>query len=230
MDCHDTTQARIIINTNLAYQKPFDMLMHSLFASGFVNFEDIIVVRAGYPKPGRPQKIKYDFGANSNVTITEIRWGTPQYDYHSYLALRHFPNILRARAYFYMLDTTVVSPVFSQVYRRLVRRVNPCTNLMLTTKNAASNIAFLSHNCMLSVTRNFSLNALKTRMTKHDAILIEKNEHPLLQAPSEFCTKSFMENRRKVGDNTIYDSKMWRSLYYYPSFGLYKPIRHSVSR
>ena len=131
-----------------------------------------------------------------------------------------------------MLDTTVASPVFSQIYRRLVRRVNPCSNLMLTTKDAASNIAFLSHNCMLSVIRNFSLGALKTRMTKHDAILIEKNEHPVLRAPSEFCTKSFMENRRKVGDNTIYDSKMWRSLYYYPSFGLYSQfdILSDVSR
>ena len=63
MDCRHTSQARIIINTNLAYQRPFDMLMHSLFAAGFVNFEDIIVVRAGYPKSAVPKK-GYVFGTN----------------------------------------------------------------------------------------------------------------------------------------------------------------------
>lgn len=222
MGCNDTFGAHMIINTHRKYTKPFRMLMHSLFASGFTNFDDIIVVRAGYTRPAPPKKATFAFGEKTNVTFTEIKWDAAEYDYHAYQALRHFSNVLNARAYVYTLDTTIASPVFAQAYRRLTRRMDPCDETMLTTKYAASNIAILSHRCMLQVTGNLSLRGLN----KQDAILIEKSEHTRFAAPGDFCTKSFVKPRYKVGDYTIYDPNIWRSLYYYPTFGLYKPIRH----
>ena len=131
--------------------------------------------------------------------------------------------LLQAKMYVYLLDTVITSPVFPQVVRRLTRHNDPCANRMWTTKSTHSNLFIASYACLRNITRNFELNK---SISKKDAVLIEKGIHPVYKSVGYFCNKIYTKNRYKVADNTIYAENEWRSIYYYPFSGLFKPIKH----
>jgi hypothetical protein len=212
---------KLVINSNVNYEKPLRKLFLSLRGAGFRDYKNIIVVRGQSESDEEPKKVKISkvvkLGIRDELTLINMRLNN--FDYTGYHALNVYKEhpLVSSDWYMYILDTVTVNSLFVS----FINSACPDPDELMITMRPHSNICAFGSEVIKNYGNNFG-----TPLTKDEAIRlefdspIEKN----VASISRFGRITQMNTRYLVGEADIYGTGHPRKNLYYPDFGLSKWI------
>ena len=215
---------KLIVNSNTRTSHVLTQFLLSLLSINFSDFHNVVAIVGGSQHNSPP----YIEKANGHMpSYIKIDTQYSYLDYTGFIALRKHLNhtLLESDAYLYLLDSVVFSPTFLQFYSRFERGKLVRTSAspwVVSGKLPSSNVCVFSRACALKYDINITAVA---HMTKKIAIGIEKGTGHVPHVTQTCKHLDINVRRYKMGDARVYDRR-FRSIYYYPFFGIFKSIGH----
>lgn len=203
----ETEKCKIVINTHVAYTKPLKVLMDSLRAANFREWDRVIVVVGG----DKRHSIAYENVLGERVMV--IRGTDNGRDWHAFHQLWVYRKDKRvaASAYFVMDDTCVVDHDFPSSIDALAVRSSD----IIVTKPPNSYVTLMGYAVVENYGHRFSGSHTK------DKVVYDEFKGTLLKFGHP---KILEKNRVKREESDVYSTGHKRRRWWYPDFQMSKYI------
>jgi hypothetical protein len=217
---------KIVINSNINYKKPVQVLLESLCESGFYEFNDVVLVVSQCEDQIGPEIINVNEVIQDlrlpNIEVCVVRMQMNNFDYSGYHALHMYKNdpLIEDEGYLYVLDTSTFDEDFFDKYSDL----KPEKGGVVTCFHPHSNICMIDREVVSNYGDNFS-----TILTKGEAIHLEWNNEinkcgKTVKGITQFGKFVSTGDRIMMGAEDIYGTGHPRVRVNYPAFGINKWI------
>ena len=220
----DSPPLRLVINSCSSYDQALRCLLESLEVAWFSHFDLLLIVIGGCDSQTSSQlelEPMAQWLPYSSAQVAVCRCKRQNFDYtglHELHTYRYHP-LVRARAYMFLLDTSVAEPDFLACFQSL--RVGQFD--LLVSPAPASNICAFGSGVVDRFGDNF---APSESLSKEEAIAVEHGE-----SGTRICgVASFAERIIHVaprifrGTRDVYKVGEQRWVYFYPTFGICKYV------
>lgn len=200
------------MNSHVLYGQAVDQLLLSLLSVGFANFCSLVVVLGGSQLELPPER-------RGNLTYVETVLNAQDTHALDVLSRYHNHRLVRADAYFYMLDTCLVHVSFLRFFASLPRLFEGNKDGILKPPVAAG-----VQSVILAFGRGVPQkwhDFYHKNISKNEAIIVE--QHSALMGrwgKMKFCRPRRYEHI----EEDVYNRGSPRRLYFYPDFGVYKLV------
>lgn len=147
------------------YDKPLRHLLWSLVNVSFRRWDDVLIVCGGARREVPPHRV-YIPGIRHTVTVVNITLNAYDYNAHSVLYHHRQDPLVKADAYFMLLDTVRVGKGFPGKYRYFTQRA--VGSALIKPFGAASNLVAFGRGLVLRWRDTYDHN-----FTKLEAIMLE---------------------------------------------------------
>lgn len=213
---------KIIINSNLYYSKPLELLLSSLIDIGFTSFLDVVIVRGQCEKNEAPTVVKISdiTNLNSDSSVVLVNMELNNFDYTGYHALHLYQNdpLISADWYMYVLDTSS----FEKYFMYFISNANLLHKEIVVSPCPHSNICAFGNEVIKNYKDNFSV-----QVNKEEAVRLEFNldvYNKNIKSILHFGQVIYTDNRKFIDVEDIYGTGRKRHKFYYPYFGINKWI------
>ena len=208
---------KLVINTNIHYSKPLDILLSSLRSINFP-FNDIIIVISECDKDETPRI--------SNEGVTEIYTTQNVFEYTAFNIIKQYIDsvTVSSDAYMFIHDTCTVDNTFLEKFNMNKNKCN--INDILAPYKPCSNI-IICHNNVLRKMNKFP------KLDKGQAVDLEFARHVFIngihiKSVYDYGNVHTLDKRIRQNSIDIYNTGYKRTVVYYPCYGLYKYFLHGL--
>jgi len=202
---------KVVINSNMKYQVPLNILLDTMKAFRFENFTDVIIVVGG----ADVDRIYTDHD------MTYIETPYMNYDLTGLAILGRYKDhpSVQANSYLYLLDTTTVGAGFLEKFKALS---SMGYKEYRSVRRPASNICAFGRGLLEALPANF-----EPKLEKVEGLRFEYGFEPkgIKQFEDVADQVTVLRDRIEEGDPVdIYKTGYPRHVFWYPDFGVYKYI------